>query len=294
MSIKQDLVTQDNALINASYTLDLSEKRLILLSIAKSRKTGKGINAKDHLFITAKDYQQCFDVDSTTSYQVLKSATEDLFNRYFTYQRISEKGNPIFSKSRWVSDISYVEKEGMVGIIFAPAVVPLITELEKRFTSYFLDDISALTSIYAVRLYELIIAWKNAGKTPVFEIDDFRRKLGVLEGKYKKMSNFKQRVLDMAVNQINDSTNIEVRYEQHNKGRSITGFSFIFYEKEYDIFRDPDTVDWVEGSSDNEKEHKQKKRKTITKSEAERMARVGESWSELLSRLAPNFYIKDL
>ena len=44
-----DLVVKDNALINASYNLDLVEQRLILLAIIEARQSGKGINANDPL-----------------------------------------------------------------------------------------------------------------------------------------------------------------------------------------------------------------------------------------------------
>ena len=47
----KDLVVKDNALINASYNLDLVEQRLVLLAIIQARETGKGINANDALTI---------------------------------------------------------------------------------------------------------------------------------------------------------------------------------------------------------------------------------------------------
>ena len=37
------LVVKDNALMNASYNLDLVEQRLILLAIIEARESGKGI-----------------------------------------------------------------------------------------------------------------------------------------------------------------------------------------------------------------------------------------------------------
>ena len=44
-----DLIVKDNALMNASYNLDLVEQRLILLAILEARESGKGINANDPL-----------------------------------------------------------------------------------------------------------------------------------------------------------------------------------------------------------------------------------------------------
>ena len=55
--MKTELVVKDNALINASYNLDLVEQRLILLAIVEARESGKGINANDPLTVHAELYQ---------------------------------------------------------------------------------------------------------------------------------------------------------------------------------------------------------------------------------------------
>ncbi len=46
----------------------------------------------------------------------------------------------------------------LLSLIFAPAIVPLITRLEEQFTKYELQQVSSLSSAYAIRLYELLIA----------------------------------------------------------------------------------------------------------------------------------------
>ena len=47
------------------------------------------------------------------------------------------------------------------------------------------------------------------------------------------MNNFKSRVLDIAIKQINEHTDITIKVEQHKQGRSISGFSFTFsYKKD--------------------------------------------------------------
>ena len=227
-----NLVVKDNALINASYNLDLVEQRLILLAIIEARQSGKGINANDPLIIHAESYINQFSAHRNTAYQALKDACDDLFARQFSYQSLSDKGNIQHHKSRWVSEVIYVEKEAVVKLIFAPAIIPLITRLEEQFTKYDIEQVSGLTSAYAVRLYELLIAWRSTGKTPIIEIQKFRQKLGVLDTEYKQMNDFKKRVLDIAINQINEKTDIKVKVEQHKTGRAISGFSFKFKQKQ--------------------------------------------------------------
>ena len=248
--MKTELVVNDNALINASYNLDLVEQRLILLAIVEARESGKGINANDPLTVHAESYINHFSVHRNTAYQALKDACKDLFARQFSYQEQRPKGVANIT-SRWVSQIAYIDNSATVELIFAPAIIPLVTRLEEQFTSYELKQVSGLSSAYAIRLYEVLIAWRSTGKTPIIELSDFRQKLGVLEGEYSRFNNFKVRVLDPAIKQINEHTDITVKVEQHKTGRTISGFSFKFkqkqqakIEKPVDPKRDPNTPDF--------------------------------------------------
>lgn len=255
--MKTELIVKDNALINASYNLDLVEQRLILLAIIEARESGKGINANDPLTVHAESYINQFGVHRNTAYQALKDACDSLFARQFSYQSLSEKGNVINHKSRWVSEVAYIDNEAVVRLIFSPAIVPLITRLEEQFTKYEIQQISNLTSAYAVRLYEILIAWRSTGKTPIINMHDFRQKIGVLDSEYKRMYDFKKYVLDIALKQVNEHTDITAKVEQHKTGRSITGFSFNFKQKKsaaksLENKRDLDTIDLFSKMTDKQ------------------------------------------
>lgn len=219
----KDIIVKHNALTNASYSLSLTEQRLVLLAIVGARESGQGISADNPMTIEAVNYSQQFGTTRQASYLALKEATETLFNRYFKY---IEHGKSI--KSRWVSQIAYADESAQVELIFAPAVVPLITELERHFTQYELEQIAGLNSAYAVRLYEILMSWRGTQKTEMIELSELRNRLGVEDKEYSKMSDFKRRVLDLATDQINEHTDIKVQYQQYKSGRKIIGFSFDF------------------------------------------------------------------
>lgn len=230
--MKNGLVVKDNALINASYNLELTEQRLVMLAIINAREIGQGVTADSKLEIHASDYAKLFNVSIDASYKALKEAVKNLFNRQFSYiAEYKRTGKTGIVRSRWVSRIFYVDDLALLEITFAPDVVPLITRLEEHFTSYQLKQVAHLTSKYATRLYELLIAWREVGKVPQIEIGEFRNRLGLLENEYRAMSDFKKRVLEPSIQQINDHTDINVTYEQHKKGRIITAFSFNFKQK---------------------------------------------------------------
>ena len=123
-----------------------------------------------------------------------------------------------------------IDDLGCVELVFASDVIPLITRLEARYTEYELKQVVGLQSEYAIRLYELIIQWRSVGKTNPISLTELREKLGLVD-EYKRIEAFKRRVLDLAVKQINEHTDINVEYEQHKQGRVITGFTFRFKVK---------------------------------------------------------------
>ena len=246
--MKNSLVVKDNALINASYNLELTEQRLIMLAIINARESGQGITADSKLEIHASDYAKLFNVSADAAYKALREAVNNLFNRQFSYSaEYKRTGKVGIVRSRWVSRIFYVDDLALLEITFAPDVVPLITRLEEHFTKYEAKQVAHLTSKYATRLYELLIAWREVGKVPQLELSEFRNRLGLLDNEYTAMSDFKKRVLEPSIKQINEHTDITVTYEQHKKGRIISGFSFKFKQKkqpQIEAKRDPNTPDF--------------------------------------------------
>lgn len=256
----KSLVVKENSLIQASYTLSLVEQRLLLLAIIVIREhTHK--NELDYIAfdkpieIYADAYIKQFGVHRQTAYKNLKEASKTLFARQFSYQEKRQKGMANVT-SRWVSDVAYIDSEALVELTFSRAIIPLITELESSLTSYEIGQVSNLTSGYALRLYELLIAWKSKGVTPKWQLEEFRRKMGVEEGKYLRMGQFKEKVLDFAVEQINEYTDITVKYQQYKNGRKVDAFKFTIkidsIEKTVKPNRDPNTIDWINNKTDNE------------------------------------------
>jgi plasmid replication initiation protein len=226
---KSDLVVKDNALINASYYLSLTEQRLILLAIIQAR--AEKMTSSNEFKVQVSSYINAFGVEKSTAYEALQKAVDTLINRRFSYYRIVNDQQEKVT-TNWVQSVAYATNESYIKIQFTDAVMPLITQLEKHFTSYQLEQVKDLTSIYAIRLYELIIQWRATGKTQQIPIDELRHKLGIESDQYKQMVNFKKKVLDFAIDQINEHTDIKASYEQHKEGRSITGFTFTFKPKQ--------------------------------------------------------------
>ena len=245
--MKKDLVVKTNRLNQAFQVLSLAEFHIVQLAIVDARDTGTGLTTDMPLRIDALRYADVFGTTRQNAYMRMKEAEETLFNRRFSF--FDEDGKLV--KSRWISQVKYLDNEGAIEIVFTPAVVQGISRIngvKEFFTQYLLSQTAQLKSVYSSRLYELLIQWRSTGKTPIINLEDFRAQLGVEENQYKLMSDLKKRVLDLAINDINEKTDIKVNYQQHKKGRSISGFSFTFKQKKtsnqpVENKRDPNTVD---------------------------------------------------
>lgn len=225
------LVVKSNELIRASYTLSTVEQRIILMSIVTARDISD-ITPDTLCRIKVTDYAELYDVTPQTAYEALKEAAEVMFNRRVTiqiYDEVLKKKVPL--AVRWLSGMNYLQQEGIVTVRFSKELIEHISEVYENFTRYKIENIAKLSSQYAIRLYELLISWLSAGKPPVFELQEFREQLGLEPDEYDRIQNFKQRVLDYALEQINENTDITATYEQHKAGRSITGFSFTIKAK---------------------------------------------------------------
>src|SRR5699024_4726345 len=227
---KGNLVVKTNQLNSALQNLSLPEIRIIQLAIVDARETNTGLSTDKPLRIDALRYAEMFETTRQNGYKRMKEAEETLFNRRFSY--IDDKGKVI--KSRWIQQVRYLDDEGAIELVFTLAVVNGISRIdgaEDFFTSYLLEQTASMDSIYSVRLYELLVQWKAAKQTPMFALEKFRDQLGVGIEEYKAMNDFKKRVLLVAIDEINEKSDIKISYEQVKKGRKIIGFTFTVHEK---------------------------------------------------------------
>ena len=264
MSVKRELVVKSNRLVEASYRLTLVEQQIILYAICRSRDEQKGLSPDTHVTILARDFAKQFGTNEDEVYRQLKEAITTLYGRSVTIRDIDpDTGRPRVTETRWISDKSYVDGAGQIQITFAPKVIPFITRLEQEFTSYRLEKIGQMTSVHAVRLYEILVQYLGIGHREI-EMSWLKETLQVGTDEYARLFNFKKRVLDVAETQINTHSDIRVSYTQRKTGRNVTHLNFTIRP---------------------EKVVPRPKKLVINRAYVEQHARPGESYDEAFRRL---------
>jgi plasmid replication initiation protein len=90
---------------------------------------------------------------------------------------------------------------------------------------------SLFTSNYGLALYENCSRYRKLNKTKLFSIDQFRKIMGVSNEKYLIFRDFKKRVIDKAIEEINNLSDISVEANFVRAGQKITGLYFLIAEK---------------------------------------------------------------
>lgn len=228
-SQSKNLVVKANALINASYHLTLAEQQLILSAITQVRRD-EPITDEKLYTIAAADLAEMAGFKGN-EYPALESAARKLIRRLI---KIREKPNgdgatkPRESEIHWVQRCDYLDDQGAVNIRFGKDILPYLTELKSRFTSYDRKLVAKLTSIYAIRLFELMMEWGGTGEQEV-EIAWLRKTWA--DGKYPNIRDLKRRVIEPAVADINTNTDYRISVSYRKRGRVVTWATFKFGPK---------------------------------------------------------------
>jgi plasmid replication initiation protein len=229
---KQDVV-KSNALIGARYAPGSVYKMRLMMAALLQIKAKDKLDHTTEFIVTADELSELTNtVGKVNNYRELKKAATELMK---TIVEVSDlpNGDKGEVEDRWVnltSSCRYVKKESHVVLTFGPYAVPYISSLSKQFTAYLAKNVMSMKSGYGIRLYEMAVSWLGIESPKstvehVFEIEDFRATFGLME-KYPEIRSLKSRVIDPAMKDINECSDIEITIDQRKSGRRITHFIF--------------------------------------------------------------------
>jgi len=119
--------------------------------------------------------------------------------------------------------------KGIFNFTWAEEMIPHILELKEKYITTDLSIASKFKSGFSWTLYDYIKAHHGYWHKPITKSD--LMKLFGVESKTAYQNNtslFRQYVLDIAIDEINNHTELEVRYNVEKEGRAIVGFDLIW------------------------------------------------------------------
>jgi len=222
-------VTQDNQLIEACYSMTLNEKRLLLLGISKINPMVFPDKSKPFKFeITAAEWAEHFGDNNT--WRSLKRSADKLLGRHL----VLHPKTGVVKKINWFESCEYHDagKDGYAHVFmeFGRNVQIRLAGMLEQFTTIDLLAVSELNSTHAVRLYELIMQFKSTGHRTI-AVEDFRLAMDVVNTN-KGTKELKRAVLNPALKQVNEKSDLFCIVTDIKQGVRITGFQFKFRTQE--------------------------------------------------------------
>jgi plasmid replication initiation protein len=214
---RRDLkVYKSNDLIQKTrYTLTAQEQKVLLYTISKIKPNDTtqefSFNIKALCEICGIEYH-------SKNYLNFKETIKHLADKSFW---ITQDDKQILC--RWYNKVVVNEKDLTVYLRLDETLLPYLTALKENYTSYILENVLVMKSKYSIRLYEILKSYANLNEC-IIQVETLKDKLQCAE--YPVYNNFKVRVLDMAINEINNYTDIRVSYKPIRENRRIVALKF--------------------------------------------------------------------
>ena len=124
----------------------------------------------------------------------------------------------------WFDSIELFKRQGKMLIQFTRSVQTRLAGMLEQFTTIDLLSVAELSSVHSVRLYELISQFKSTGYRKI-SLEDFRFSMDCVN-RYPTTQKLKQKVLNPAIAQVNEKSDLWCKVKDVKDGRSIIGFEF--------------------------------------------------------------------
>lgn len=216
------VVKKSNKLVNSRNGFSLYQQRIVLLMTTLIRDEDEHgeyqISIHD---ILGLDRGQKIP---TGRYRHVKKAAEGL----------TESAIKIQEGKQWRSMSFITMAQGEYGkdyirVKFSMEMKPYFLNLREQFTTYFLHNVYSFKSAHSIRIYELLIQYYPNIRQRKLDVEHLKNMLEV-QGRYQRFYDFKRRVIDTAVAEINAYSDIFVEYELIKTGRVVTEIQFSMTE----------------------------------------------------------------
>ena len=213
-------IVKHNDLIQKSrYSLNTQEQKVILYLISKIMPEDDSLKLYE---FKIKDFCQICGIDETNgnNYIKLKACIKKLADKS-VWITIDDKGTETLI--RWIERPYINIASGILKIKIDDLMKPYLLQLKNHFTQYNFLYTLAMKSKYSIRLFEILKSYSNLHKWTV-SVDDLKTKLSAET--YERYSDFKRKVIDIAIREINEYSDITVSLEFIKDSRKISEICF--------------------------------------------------------------------
>lgn len=221
---KQEL-KKHAATIHCSNTLSLLQRKITNALLYHAYKE---LMLKEEHEITVKQLCRLIGYQGN-NHAVIKDALKGLISTIIEWNVVNdETGDENWTASSIIASVS------LEGPLCYYAYSPRMKQLLHSPTMFGKIDLviqSRFRSSYGLALYENCIRYRGLPQTKWFDIDLFKKLMGVPAGKYDIFRDFKRRVLDKAVDEVNSYSDLIISADFVREGRRVKKIRFFLKDR---------------------------------------------------------------
>lgn len=217
-------IVKSNSLIEARYKLSLQESQVILWLLTQIRPDDEDFK---HHKLEIVEFSHMTQVSVGNKYSELRKITKRLMQRVL---EIYEQREGRFIQVSWLSSATYETKKGYVSLEFSPNLKPYLLQLKSHFTKIDIVDTLKLKSVYAVRIFELLLQYIHLGKREI-SLNDLRAYCGIEKEVYTGYGMFKRKVVEKAKTEVSTKTDYEIDYTEIKQSRKVVALEWTIKKK---------------------------------------------------------------
>ena len=217
------IIKQSNRLVEARYKLTLNEQKMI---VAICSQLGKNATEFATVRIKVADMADFCGFTAKDRYTVVK----DVIMRLLDRKLMIHYDNGGWYGTHWLQSARYIPEESIIEYRVDDNLKPELLQLKKAYLQTPALPMMTMSRDYSIRIYMLL---KKMLKLQTFEYEiKTIREMFCLGKTYEKISNFKNKIMEPALKEINDKSDIKVTHEYIKVGRTYTKIQFTVTQKE--------------------------------------------------------------
>lgn len=247
------ILMKHNDLVKGKYDTSINSNRVFTyLLYSFQRNTASG---QLELEIKRSELAELVNGNSDKTIQGIRNILSSLKKKELFLIEERADGSKDYVEGSFINDRIYNDLADTFTITASKRIHDLLHRyLKDGYTPINLEIWLSLKNRYAQRFYDLLRVWTGSKEVINYKVD-YLREILLLEKKYKQYSDFRKRVLEPAINELNSTGFFEISYNENRVGRTVQSIDFIVKDLDKRKYFDKkDIINVIEDSTIANKE----------------------------------------
>lgn len=225
---KNEILLKHNTLVTARYNLTVEESRIFIYMLYKIQRN-ISVNGM-FCTISQDEFKKLVPNKNKNSIKGITKILASLADNKIYFKKEKSSQGSIWGHYNFLSGFEYDDELKEFTVECSTRVYSILMEHDYEKDGYYtpvnLIIWLQLKNQNTQRLYDFMRLWTNSQTVITYEIEELKE-LMMLEDKYSKYSDFKKRVLNPSVEELNKTGYFKIETKENKKNKKVVSIDFL-------------------------------------------------------------------